>query len=515
MKSLYFLPLAAALVASPAYSIFIDGSGRYSLRGETRTAPGFTKDSGEFQAIEQFFRLDTEIRVSDDASFFMEFELFENERAAFLGDSPAVTCPEGADNDECIRHQNSLEPSYDLYVPRIRTIYAQYATDYCLLTVGRRPREWGMGLYLDAGRDKFDVGASVYDGVTCDINIQKSQTLGFSVGYDKITETGASVYQSPATDQEVFGSTNRSDDLDQIFFTLSYNDHELNANKGFSQEISFYFANIFGGRNTKADVKIADLYVNFLVGDLLIRNEFLFRLGESSDPTLKYLGGLRGTDSDNKVRSRLQAISAAGSFEYFLSRSGSKVGPEKLAQSGITSHSLFFDYAFAPGDSDGYYAENASVDLQPLRDDNVTAVAFNQNFKPALLLFNGKPGTDNLRVDGVFDPFRIMNTTVFSIGYRYQSFDYGNFEVKAITASLNESMPSDVRASVGNDNRLIGYGGTNLGVELDLSYEMALGQGFDWGIAGAIAQPGDAWKTAEDVETELNYQLQSSFSFSF
>ena len=92
--------------------------------------------------------------------------------------------------------------------------------DFCLLTGGRRGRDWGMGMILDSGKDPFDTDASIYDGVTCDINIQKSQTLGFSFGYDKITETGATVLTSSEADSTTYGPTNKNDDLDQIFVTL-------------------------------------------------------------------------------------------------------------------------------------------------------------------------------------------------------------------------------------------------------------------------------------------------------
>ena len=103
-------------------------------------------------------------------------------------------------------------------MPRITKAYARYSMEYCLLTVGRRGRDWGLGMYMDSGDDIFDMDYTVYDGVTCDINLQKSQTLGFSVGFDKISETGGSVVATDAssgvtTDAESFGPTNASDDL--------------------------------------------------------------------------------------------------------------------------------------------------------------------------------------------------------------------------------------------------------------------------------------------------------------
>ncbi|NRA64291.1 MAG: hypothetical protein HRU19_07375 [Pseudobacteriovorax sp.] len=518
MLKILALPLSIICASMTAQAVFIDGSGSYGLLGETRTKPGFSGDTGNYQAIEQYFRFESELRVSDDASFFLEFDLFGDRRESYFGDSSRGTSctQEQIDSGDCIESQSSLEPRYQPYQPSVTAAYAKFSTEYCLLTVGRRPRDWGLGMYLDSGKDVFDTDASFYDGITCDINIQKSQTLGFSVGYDKITETGASPFANPSSDTDTFGATNRSDDLDQLFFTLEYNTHKINAGKGFSQQIGIYFANIFGGENTKTDIKIADLYVNFLVSDLLIQNEFLFRLGESSDPNLKLLGGARGTNDDNEIRNNVQSIAVAGNIEYFLSKVGNNTGPLGEESTGSKSHSLFFEYAYAPGDADGYFAEQASSGLENLRDTDVGAVAFHQNFKPGLILFNGKRSTDALRVDGAFDPFRVMNATVLSLGYRYKSFDYGDLEIKVLTASLNEAIPDEAITAIDSSGTsAVGYGGTDLGTELDVTYERSLGKGFRLGIAAGIASPGDAWKTNADADTELNYLLQSQLSFSF
>ncbi len=529
MNLKYTIPLTLLIASMPAHAIFVDGKGHYALRGETRTNSGFTKESGDYQAINQFFRLDTELRVSDRSSFVAEVHLFEDERTAFLGDSAqpnnctVTTITTDADIDssaaqgkDCAgQQQSSLEPRYQDLAPRITKAYAKYAMDYCLLTVGRRGRHWGLGLFLDAGEDVFDTDASVFDGVTCDINIQKSQTLGFSVGYDKITETGANPYINASTNQ--YGAANAQDDLDQIFITVEYNDHKLNAGKGFSQQIGIYFANILGGSNVKTDIKVADLFLNFLISDLLIQNEFMFRLGDSADPNLKFLGAGRNAFEATAEKKNVQAVALAGSIEYFLSRSGSIIGPEKYNQGTLKSHSIFLNYAYAPGESDGYYSDESKRE-----SNSAGAVAFHRNFKPAMILFNGPASIDGQHVDGVFDPYRIMNATVFSLGYRYRSLENGSFEAKIVTASLNASLPDDVKSDIDtavqnqtSQDTAFGYESKNIGIEMDLSYSKSLGQGLDLGIAAAYAQPGDAWKTNTNQSIKPSYLLQSHISFSF
>ncbi|RYZ59338.1 MAG: hypothetical protein EOP07_04320 [Proteobacteria bacterium] len=516
-RSLAITCFAAALISTQASAIFVDGHGYYGVRGEARTKPENIPASSASQTIDQFFRLDTELRVNDKASAIIEFKIFDDERESYMGDRTAPQpCPSsgGTTDPNCtMPAQNSIEPHYSPLQPKITKAYVQYSMDYCLLTIGRRGRQWGMGLFLDDGTKPFATDASVFDGVTCDINIQKSQTLGFSVGYDKISETGSSILYSGAPTRS-YGGTDNGDDLDQLFLTIEYNDHRANAGKGFSKQIGIYFANIIGGENTKTDIKLADLYVNFLMNNFVWQNEVYFRLGKSADPSFALLGGVRTrTEEEGRVENDVQSIALAGSLDYYLSRSGAYTGPKEYNQGNATSQSLFFNYAYAPGDKDGYRPEYPSdPGLPTQRDKKASAVAFHKNFKPALLLFNGRKNNDNRRIDGIYDPYRVMNATVYSLGYRYESLESGNFEVKAVTAELNEAMPKDLTLL---DAKQVGSYGTNLGVELDFMYSKKLGKEFEFGAAAAIGVPGDAQRTRTDEEAVNNYMLQSYAAFHF
>ena len=290
----------------------------------------------------------------------------------------------------------------------------------------------------------------------------------------------------------------------------------MNVGKGFSQQIGIYFANVFGGKSTGTDIKIADLYLNFIISDLVIQNEVLFRLGDSADPNLALLGGVRSRDLETEIKNNVQSIAAAGSIEYYLSRSGTVVGPAKYKQGNAVSHSLFFDYAYAPGDEHGYYPEYSdNFSISP-RDTSVKAVAFHRNFKPAMLLFNGKSSSDSLRIDGIFDPYRVMNASVLSLGYRYKSLSNGNFEIRAVTANLMEGISDEAKALYTDANdRPVGYHGTDLGAEIDIIYTKSLGQGLEIGVAGAVSKAGNAWKIKDSESPADNLLLQSHVSFSF
>lgn len=512
-------------LSNQAYGFFINGGGHYSLRGETRTHPRFAKDSGYHQGIDQNFRLDAEIRSSDTTSFNFEFRIFDDHRKAYMGDnSDPNDCSEHDDgrvrntgsSSECKgRHQNSLMPGYEGYTPKVTKAYAKIATPYCLIEAGRRGRHWGMGMYLNEGTGHFDTEWSIYDGVTCDINIQKTQTLGFSVGYDKITETGADISMESKSDT-TYGAAKPSDDLDQYFFTIEYDNRKVNAGKDFSQHIGIYFANIMGGDDLDTDIKIADLYLSFYLKNFIIQQEVLFRLGKSADPTFARLGG-KSSFEDEIVTNDVNSIAAAGKIEYILSKSGSIVGPAEYNQGNFESHSLFLEYAFAPGDRDGYQSEyDSSGNRVERKNKTATAVAFHRNFKPALLLFNGRSQSDKLRVDGIFDPGRVMNTTVVGLGYQFKSIDSGNVEVKLVGAQLNNSMPKYIKDQyIDAEKKPIGYYSRDLGYELDVKYNMKLGKRMEWGFAGAAAIPGDAWKVEDGEDATINFLLQAHSTFKF
>lgn len=551
----YFL----SIFSSNAEALFFDGTGHYSLRGETRTAPGMANDSGMIQVFEHNFRLETEARFNDRGSFFTEFRLFDTESAnSFLGDQvePANCDPvrntDGTTSTECKgRHQNTAEPGYSSYLPQIKKAYIRYGFDYCLLEAGRRGRDWGMGLLVDSGNDPFDTSISTFDGITCDVNIQRFQDLGFSFGYDKLSETGALPYNPhfdrrtpPAGDDsdaiydknlasKEFGATNRGDDHDQFFLTIELDDRKLNQTKGLTKHLGIYFANVIspsrenGGSGT--DLKFIDFYTAFYTKSLAFKNEILFRHGKSADPNFVRLGGAR-EDNEDAALNDLQSLGMAGKLEWTFASSG-YAGSNAIESEAPVSgdrHVLGFEWAFAPGSGQGYYQDldtegnDMADDLSILRRSNkASAMAFNENYSPAMVLFNARKDSSYLRVDGAFDPRRVMNTNLFALSYRYENVSSGNFELKLITANLTESLPAEVSSYYeASEDRMamrrpIGYYGDDLGLELDMKYWLKLNRDADFGLAAAYVKAGSAWKTLEGQSPKNNMLLQTYLSFQF
>lgn len=533
-KMLQRMVLSTGLFFSvQAFAIFIDGNAQYVIRGQTRTHPGFVGKSVH-QAIDQNFRFNGELRANDKTSFFMEMRLFKDPRSAYLGDTAqpercttysgkenkADTTGRGSDCENA--SQSTGEPGYSPYYPYVTTAYGVYAFDYCLLSLGRRDRHWGLGVFLNSGMGPFDTSKSVFDGVTCDINIQKSQTLGFSFGYDKLSETGRA-YEIDDR-KHVGGPADNRDDIDQYFITIEYDDRKANAGSRFTRQVGVYLAKVLSNRyegSSANDLTFADLYTGMFVGDLAFRNEVIFRLGKSADPNWSRLGGATSREGDF-VRNNVNSIGLAGDLVYYLSRSGAYVGPSEYNQGNATSHALFLGYAYAPGDKNGYKEDrrtesdgNETITVRN-RETHAKAMSFHQNYKPALILFNERNERDDLFVDGIFDPSRVMNALVLTTGYRYGSLENGDFEFKLIRATLNEQMPSDIKAvQAKGDERQIGYAGNVLGHELDLSYTRSFSKELSIGVAGGYAIPGNAWKIYKDEAAKSSFLVQSHLALTF
>ncbi len=544
---------ALLLTATSASAFFVDGDGHYALRGETQTAPGFQKNTGTFQAIEQSFRLKGEARVNDQSSLFLEFHLFDDPRNAYLGDKPdprnckdSQKNPASPEKGTPCEYQDSSEPHYKPYIPQVTKAYVRYAFDYCIVEAGRRGRDWGLGIFLDSGSKPFATDASTFDGVTCDINIQKTQTLGLTVGYDKLQESGAEADpKDQATSTRNFGPADSGDDLDQYFFTIQYDDRKANAGAAFTKQVGVYFAQITsrqlnkpgggGDGGSSTDLKYLDLYTGFFFADLSLRNEILFRMGKSGDPNWRYYGGL-GLEGGASAVNKLASIGIAGELDWTISRSGAAIGPAEYNKGDASRHAIFLDYAYAPGDSDG---DGYKVDPQT-RNDKVNAMAFNRNYKPALLLFNQHPQQDKMIVDGQFNPSRVENATVFATGYRYESMGIGNIEAKLITATLNNTTITDTErveiekraahnANPTNDpalppsqegtralnSRPAGFFGKSLGYELDFAYTYRVGREADLGAAMGAALPGTAWRVDKTTKPVNDFVLQTFAAFHF
>ena len=513
--------------SSSAFSVFIDGTGHYSVLGDLRTPPPFMQDGDRYQAYRQSFRFMGEARLNDNFSLFTEFRLFDNEQHSFWGDRPQPDkcLKQGKITEDCSgEHQHATFPAYEHLIPKITQAFVRYSFPYCLMEVGRRGRNWGIGIFLDSGDSPFSTQQSVFDGITCHINADRNQLLSFSVGYDKLAETGAPLYSSShfasdetdaTTDDKPsaadFGVYNHNDDLHQIFLAIEYDSRDLSSSD-LKRFTGIYFATVWSPSGN-IDVKFFDLYVDLEYRNFSTRNECLFRLGKSSDPSWYLLGGKPNTET-SLTENELNSTAFAGNMSYMLYRTGSAIDKSQSRTRALQKHSLFVEYLFAPGDADGYYNDEDQDSMAASnRDTSVSAYSFHRNFKPALLFFNS-PHNPDYSIPGVFNSDSLMNVYLVALGYRYENLIWGNAELKVITGWQHKTIPNDAKQHYEEaDDKPVGYYGRDLGYEVDLRYNYKFSDALSLSLGGAVAMPGNFWKTAQDMDNRLNFLVQSNVAF--
>lgn len=521
-SSSYFMLLASfALTSLTANGIFLDGEGFYALKGETRTAPGASSETGMHQAIDQSFRLLGEGRLNEKSSVFLEFRLFDNESKAYLGDE---SLPQTCDKDlGCEKtSQNVSEPAYRAHTPKITRIYVRYASDFCLVEAGRRPRDWGLGLFLDAGSKPFATSHSVFDGISCLINMQKSQNMGIAFGFDKLAETGKPI-DSQGLNRAKHGASLKHDDVDQIYLSIELDDRKANVSSALTKHVGIYASKIMSGDADKGglqtDMTFIDLYTGFFFGQLALKSEVLFRLGKTADPNATRYGGARDSGDGPAINS-MQSIGGTVQGEWAFGHLGSTVGPDEFGRGTASFHSVFAGFSYAPGEDGGYYSGSddkleAAIHKNK-RKSQARAIAFHKNFSPALILFNARSELSYMGVDGIYDPSRIMNAQIFHLGYRYNDQAFGSIETKLITASLNETIPADVSAYYANKNTVpVGYYGSDLGFELDVTYKRQIGRELEFGLGAGYLIPSQGLRINQDKKPVAELLVQSSLSFNF
>lgn len=532
------LLVAALGFSTAAFGVFFDGSGHYGLLGEYRNRPMF--GGHRYQAVRQSFSFLGEVRHHDRLSLFLELRLFPEPLDALLGDrAQPPMCSRRYDREgkplpqgDCQgEHQSISAPAYEQLLPRITQAYVRYSFEYCLLEVGRRGRDWGLGMFLDSGQQPFARQQSVFDGVTCHVNIQKNQVLGFSLGYDLLAETGTYVslpahypYEQEEPEEKTFGVTKNNDDIHQLFFTIEYDNREAADNSGFSRVTGGYFSSIFA-KNSDISVKFFDLYAALFYKQISFRNELLFRLGDSADPSWHLLGGKRG-DVGQVVSNKVNAIAVAGDLAWEFYKSGTAVDKTQNIQRPQQTHTVKLEYVIDPGDADGYFrdlspqeeADEAARDALAMsnRNTKVAALALHKNFNPAMIFFNEADTSHaDQRIAGVFDPYQLVNVYLLALSYRYENFIWGNIELKLISGQLQHGINNAAKEYYKDkDTKPIGYYGKDLGYEVDLKYTYSIGQELELAVAAAMAIPGKAWQTSEE-EQKQNFLVQSSVAFNF
>ncbi len=498
----FYLVLACFFSSASSQAFVLTGEGHLGLEAQFRSKPTTQDGEDSLRGIRHNFRLGLEGVISDKASFFTELRITENLRDAYLGSDGVSRECQNENSPRCAnRSQDPAEPGYDAYKPVLTELYAQVALEYCILKAGRRARNWGLGLLYDDGKKPFDTDRSVFDGVSCNLNLDKMQNLGFEVGYDFLRETNPDLAgTSPIANT---GVTSKDDDLHQLFVSMTVDDRKKKADSFFRKNIGIYFAYIFGG-DFDTKLSVADVYTDLYIGGVRWQNEVVFRFGDSANPQFSRYGSSDAGSNDADV----SALGLGGEVSYTIAEKGSYDGPKELERGSFQSHGVKAVYALASGDKDGYGAAAS-------RDDEAEAMYLHRNYKPAMLLFNGPSALDGLNKDGIYNADQVTNAYLFGLGYEYKNLKIGTFGLTVLGAQLQEDATAAAKAAASSTTPVFGFGGKDLGFEIDLSYTRKMGKYANVGVEVGYLLPGDAWELYNGSEPEEVFGVEAGVQFHF
>ena len=490
------------IYSSQGYAAFVNATGYLGLLGSGVFNPHGNALGDNYQATEEYFGIDFEIKSGDLISLYLDLRLWPHDEGALLGDEFGKL-DQGADFY-----------FYEDLAPRVTEFYLEAATKICLLSAGRRARQVGLGMFINEASDPFDTAETLFEGVSCDIRSGMPEQLGISFGLDKLREGDPS---------------NSGDDLTQMFAQISFDDRGMGGTHPLKKQVALYFAYVssskphdFGEQKDKYLDLLAGLYYE----NFSWESEGLIRMGKAAGKSWEIHGARPERDSKINgfaVYTTLKYAYPAPSEEPSTDQSHSAETKNDSEQSvdGLSNmpesdfftqspvqHEVALEYIFSPGDRQGYYKGANRYLSESKRSDAVTAIPLNVNFKPALLLFNMR--TDAFDIDGIYSGDRIVNAHVFTAGYSLSHPQYGGFEAKVISALMDKEMPDYIYSyfyhnPIEKDSGLeeyyefpsqakvpVGFYGRYLGTEIDLTYEYSFTENVSLSLTGGYLIPGKA-----------------------
>ena len=549
---IYLLSFAFALLflaTKQGYAAFVNASGYVGFLGVTQIYPNAGANLGRVQGTEQFARVNVQIIPGDLMNLNLNVGLWPSYEGSYFG------------SESSDYYNPALILFNDDYTPKVWELYLNLATRYCLVTAGRKARHVGSGMFLNDSYGHFDAPTSLYEGLSCEVNTSGSfRAFSLTLGVDKLNEGELLV---------------SGDDTQQFYAHLIYDDLNIKTNLPLKKRMELYFAWVnstkphFKGKNQE---KYLDLFTGLYWGYFAFEFEGLLRMGEGEGKSWNALGARPNKtakvnslavateltfsyppqyqvsifDEGNKKSLQSEQSKQPTDKESDSSQTTTNISDTDLLQQEVDQlkslylgtdmkeqrHDLFVQYIFAPGDRDGYFKGVDPSLTATQRDQTLTAIALNPNFKPSIILFNTQ--NDKLDIEGVYSGSQIVNAHVVAGGYRYFHNTYGEIEAKVIVANMVQGVPRGVKSyfyynDIKSDDRSlpegyyeltdnqsypVGYYGKHLGTEIDLAYTVALSELIELSVAGAVFFPGDAFDIiSKDTESSSQEQKTKKTMF--
>jgi hypothetical protein len=493
-----------ASVCCPSFAAAVPAqiSGQGGLVGDYQTS--VTAKGLNYQGLRVPFSLTLEGKASSNVSLFLNispsYNLFPQEARLLGNDS----------DDDLSKRQTGAETEQPLSsryrsgdVLRSAYAYLNYTSDIGLITIGRAPRHWGLGLWKNAKwrPDAGVISTSDMVGVTLDF----SASLSGSVAFEKMNE--GSPFEA-GDDAEAF-----------TVEAILADDPSDPSSSGLAKRIGLSFSSYRHAR-TDTELSVLDMFGQFYMSSLLFEGEFLYPTGSTRSLAYGLAGGevarcedARNPDKDDVscesktlegfaalVRARwLVAGGETTESQSWSSIAGVDASRRSLATSlSPESHEIGTEFGFARGDADAFDPSKG--------DKTIAGIGFHPNIRPSLIMFGpGQP------VVAGFPGAIVQNVFYTKASYTYETPGFGLISPSLLWARLHKTAPEGVVDSPGDK--------ANLGLELNVDYSYRTSSRIDFGVTAGALFAGDAYsiKTTDGKTEDANvsYGIRTTVSTSF
>ena len=464
--------LVALFMVKTAQAGDIKWEGNYRIEGLKVFNPTL-EDSGNNKAyLLHHFTLRPQIQAYDGLTIHSRFDLFN--QLGFANDQLGQTFGQGVNPNAGVAgggnnstNTNTTSDQQPAGAIAVNELYANWVHEFGVLTVGRAPMHFGLGINFNGGYGMFDHFLENRDLIAYKI----------VMGNFNIMPVIAKTYE---------GLVGEHDDINDYILQINYENPETELEVGFIYQARRSTSNfnsndtqllpIGGATATQQDNYEVDSY-NIFVSQWVDAIKVAFEVGFNSGNTGIFRNG---------AEIKHDAFGGALEMDWM---------PDE------TGWGLELDLGYASGDD-------------PTTENSYEGYIFDQNYDVAFLLFNHPMGQadffrtsylNNLGAGATaaqtnaanqFDVEAISNTLYASLGVHYRWAKKYDFQTRLTYAQLNRDPIQNA-----NVDSAAGY-------ELDLSLKYEPFKGFQWINRAGIFAPGAAFEGGTS-----NFSVNNAFGF--
>ncbi|KAB8030681.1 hypothetical protein [Fluviispira multicolorata] len=395
--------------------------------------------------------------------------------------------------------------SQNVDVPTLTQAYFTYQTAIGLISAGRMPRNWGLGIWRNAEWSPYGSLPTTTDAVALYTDFNAFDIAIYVEKYGKLS--GGTSKDGDATAYTIEARL-KSDPADV-------------SSSGVSQELGISFSK-FSHSNSNTSLNILDLYTKFYISKFFLGTEVLYPSGSTQSLNYQNLGGSSEAISTDLSKSSLSqkfegVFAALLKMKYQIGgNDNSSIASVEKSQKLLgtnereESHVIGFWGGYASGGSNQF-------DPNPAAGSNISAAVMNSNIQPSFLMFNNTMPAINGMPGGA-----ITNSTFIRLDYTYENPSFGSVGPTVVWAALNQlnknnfndCTASSVSVNSSVNKMCVGFS-RDLGVELDVSYRYTTLDRVTFGVDAGYWFVGQAWQATGQNAPSGNYGLRTSISTEF